>query len=430
MHAIGNWLIETWKMNEAMAPWLLFGFAMSGLLHSFLPMGWIRKHLAREGMGSVVKAALIGTPLPFCSCGVIPISNWLRREGASKGATMSFLVSTPTTGLDSILATLAMMGTMFAIARPVVAIISGIAVGFIVSRISTNHVSHPVAVKDACCAGSCCDDDHEQNGELPSVIRVRATTMIGKLREAVEYGFVELVADLAKWLLLGLFVGGAISAFLPANFMESAGSLGRVGSYFVVILLGIPLYTCATGSIPIAAALVAKGVTPGAALVFLIVGPATNAATIAFVGGSFGKKILAVFLISVTAIGIAAGVTLDVFIPEFSFSHTAHHHGSDSLDWVSTIAAVVLAALIIPHAWRKVRTTFSHKAKQGASMVLHIPSISCGNCARHIDKAARSITGVESVLVDIATKRVEISGSFNQQALVAKLVEEGYPPAV
>ena len=261
---------------------------------------------------------------------------------------------------------------------------------------------------------------------------MHAHTLVGRLREAVEYGFVELVEDLAKWLVLGLFIGGAISAFVPANLFAHAGTMGWVGSYVAVLLLSIPLYTCATGSIPIAAALVAKGVSPGAALVFLILGPATNMATIAFVGGTMGKKILAVFLVTVTAIALAAGVAIDIFAPKISMGAMMHQHGSEQFGWFTVLAAIVLAVLLLPPALRKLRDslplhTSSHH--QGASMVLTIPSISRSNCARHIDKAAHTIPGVESVQIDIATKRVEISGTFDQSALVAALNEEGYPPA-
>lgn len=423
MNYLVSWLFETWKMAEAMAPWLLFGFAVSGLLHSFLPLGWIRTHLANNGLSGVVKAALIGTPLPICSCGVIPVANWLRKEGASRGATMSFLVSTPVTGVDSILATLAMMGGLFAGIRPVVAMVSGIAIGLVVSRMRVagkESLQNPVSTcTDGCSSGPA--------GEMPSQLKVRAKTVPGRFREAFEYGFVELVADVAKWLLLGLVVGGAISAFVPGDLLPGAGKFGIIGSYFLVLVIGVPLYVCATGSIPIAAALVAKGISPGAALVFLIAGPATNVATIAFVGGTFGKRVLAVYLGGIAGIGLLAGILLDVFAPQVVIGHLHHHHGvDDPYAWISTLSAILLTALLLRPILGKIR--FRKKESAMPQVTLTIPSITCGNCARHVDKIGRSVSGVIDVNVDVATKTAVFTGAFDANALKEKLAEDGYPP--
>jgi uncharacterized membrane protein YraQ (UPF0718 family)/copper chaperone CopZ len=426
MDFVGTWLIETFRMAEAMAPWLLFGFAMSGLLHSFLPGGWIQRHLAQDGPAGVIKAALVGTPLPICSCGVIPVAKWIRKEGASRGSTMSFLVSTPETGVDSILATLALMGPLFAGIRPLVAMISGVTVGLLVGTDKSKTLAQPNSPSS--CEDGCCGPTAE--GEIPSQLRVKAKTFSGRLREAVEYGFSELVADVTQWLLIGLLVGGAISAFVPIGFLNGIGTLGLVGSYIAVLLLGVPLYVCATGSIPIAAALVAKGVSPGAALVFLIVGPATNVATIAFVGGSFGKRVLAIYLGGISLIAVAAGVLLDVFAPAISLGHAHHQHGSEgSWAWVSTLSAVALMLLMFPHIWTKLKKILQTKKEPlVAETILNIPSISCGNCARHIEKIGKSVPGVELVRVDVANKTAYITGTFDDATLRLKLAEDGYPP--
>jgi uncharacterized membrane protein YraQ (UPF0718 family)/copper chaperone CopZ len=414
-------------MAEAMAPWLLFGFAASGLLHSFLPLGWIRTHLSQDGLTGVMKAALIGTPLPICSCGVIPVANWLRKEGASRGATMSFLVSTPVTGVDSILATLAMMGGLFAGIRPLVAMISGVLIGFIVSRMRpSRRASEVFSVSTKSCADGC-NTVPSAPDEMPAQLKVRAKTFRGRLREALDYGFVELVADIAKWLVIGLAVGGAISAFVPSDFLANAGYWDLAASYFFVLIIGIPLYVCATGSIPIAAALVAKGVSPGAALIFLIAGPATNVATIAFVNGTFGKRVLAVYLGGIAGVGLLAGLLLDLFAPQIILGAVQHHHGGDDpFAWVATASAVVLCVLLIPFFLQKLH--FHPKETAMPQTTLSLPSISCGNCARHVDKIGRSIFGIQNVNVDIVSKTATFTGTFDADALKQKLAEEGYPP--
>lgn len=406
------WLLESWKMTQEMAPWLLLGFLVSGILHSFLPQGWISKHLSNSGFKGVLKAALVGAPLPLCSCGVIPVTRWLRKEGASRSSSLSFLVATPETGVDSILATLALMGPVFGILRPSLAILSAIAIGILAMRFLGN------------------DDSQMENSEpMPSQLMVRSTTFLAKIRESFSYGFRELFDDVAKWLLIGLLVGGAISAFVPSTLVQSAGNWGLIGSYLAVIALGVPLYVCATGSIPIAAALMAKGISPGAVLVFLLVGPATNVATIAFVKGSFGKKALTLYLTSIIGIAFLAGIILDVFSPHLFTHHSMHQHTMEGTTFLPTLAGIALLLLFIPIAADKIQKIISSFTRKPTmeSMTFNIPNMNCQNCARHVDKAARSISGVESITIDIPTRKVQVEGIFDLKALQEKLKEEGYP---
>lgn len=421
-----SWVVESGNMAVAMAPWLLFGFAVSGLLHSFMPVGWIRRHLAKDGLAGIVKAALVGAPLPICSCGVIPVARWLRKEGASRGSTVSFLVATPETGVDSIVATMAMMGGVFAGVRPAVAVVAGIFAGVLVARFARDH--EPLPVAPACTDGCCADTP---DGEVPNNLKVRAKGFVPRLVEAMHYGFVELVEDVAKWLLLGLLVGGAITAFVPNDFLAGAGKWGLAGSYLVMLGVGIPLYVCATGSIPIAAALIAKGVSPGAALVFLLVGPATNVATIAFVGGTFGRRAVALYLASIASVAVVAGLIFDVLVPGFTLPHAHHQHGAESFAFWEILLGAALILLLLPALFRWLRTKFTHSAPQEKTMpnmLYHIPAMTCGNCARHVEKAAKKVPGVASVQVDIAAKTARFEGVFDPKALESVLSEEGYPP--
>lgn len=407
------WLVESWKMTVAMAPWLLLGLLVSGILHTFLPMHWIRHHLADTGWKGTLKAALVGTPLPLCSCGVIPVAKWLRKEGASRNSTLSFLVATPETGVDSILATIAMLGPVFGVLRPSIAIVSGIAIGLLASRLLRKEQDQI----DAC-------------APLPNPLRIVKRSGMQKIVEVFQYGFGELFEDVAKWLLVGLLAGGAISAFVPAHWVSDAGAWGHWGSYVLVIALGVPLYVCATGSIPIAAALMAKGIAPGAALVFLVVGPATNVATIAFVQGNFGRKTLLLYLGSIVSVALLAGISLDLLAPHLNVASLAHIHHQES-STIDLALGTFLALLFVPFLFKRARVLIPQKSfPQGESMsseTLLVPGMTCQNCVRHVDKAAKSIPGVEGVQIDLTTHQVVVQGIFDLQALKKKLDEEGYP---
>ncbi|HSQ41292.1 MAG TPA: SO_0444 family Cu/Zn efflux transporter [Fibrobacteraceae bacterium] len=424
MFSLWLWLEESWHMAEAMAPWLLLGFLVSGLLHSFLPRGWIRRHLSQDGFRGVWKAAWMGAPLPLCSCGVIPVARWLRKEGASRSSTMSFLVATPETGVDSILATLALLGPLFAVVRPTIAIVSALLLGWLVSRLVFAHQD----VEDA--RTECADGCVSSSG-TPGVLRTTSGSLKQRFGASLRYGFQELLEDVAPWLTIGLLVGGAISAWVPADFLVEAGAWGVWGSYAAALLLGIPLYVCATGSIPIAAALMAKGVSPGAALVFLMVGPATNMATIAFVGGQFGKRVLALYLSVIAGVAVFMGNGLDLISGWWPQSF-----GTPAVDpashwaWVHALLGLLLLALLIPVWFRRISRLFPRRARfQSASVSWEIPGVSCGNCARHVEKAARQVPGVESVQVNIPQKRAIFQGSFDVGILRQALTDAGYPPA-
>ena len=215
-------------------------------------------------MWPVIKASLLGVPLPLCSCGVIPVAASLRRHGASRGATTAFLLSTPQTGVDSIVVTYSLMGGLFALIRPVVAFITGLVGGWLVDALAGQDYGNATGVNpSAPCAGECC------------ALSVRRQN---RLVRALHYGFVTLPRDIGKALVVGLIISGVIAAFVPDDFFAGVFGTGLVGM-LIMMAVGMPLYVCATGSVPVAAALMMKGVSPGAALVFLMTGPATNAAT-------------------------------------------------------------------------------------------------------------------------------------------------------
>lgn len=299
------------------SPFVLLGFAIAGLLHEFLPTDLIARHLGREDPRSVATAALFGAPIPLCSCGVLPAAAALRKKGAGRAPTMAFLVSTPETGVDSIALTYGLLGGIMAIVRPIVAVVTA----FVAGLLSLVLPGRDAPVDDVA-EGELPFHAHEQDvapGPEGDGERSEADAPDGsvpgfslRLRRATHYAFVTLLDDLAFWLLIGLVSTGILSAALPDGFFSTALGLDRgLLPMLLVIVAGIPLYLCASASTPVAAALVTKGLSPGAALVFLLVGPATNAATVAVVGRLLGRRQLRIYLASIIGVALVAGLALD-----------------------------------------------------------------------------------------------------------------------
>jgi len=286
---------ESWRLFADSAPYLLFGFLAAGLLHGFVSTEAVGRHLGRGRLGSVVKAALFGIPLPLCSCGVLPAALGLRKKGASKGATVSFLVSTPETGVDSIALTYALMDPLMTLARPVAAFVTAVLAG-----VAENFLGRQEAPAEPSRLPCGCPEE-----PLPSGAGLSA-----RVREGLRYAFGDLLGDLALWLAVGFLLAGLISVLVPDTFIQAHLGAG-VLPLFVMLAVGIPLYMCATASTPIAAALILKGLSPGAALVFLLAGPATNVASLTALAGTLGVRSTARYLLAISVGAVAAGFALD-----------------------------------------------------------------------------------------------------------------------
>ena len=255
---IQNLFLDIWALLCEMAPYLLLGFLLAGLMHAFIPRQVYANYLSKPNFRSVLLAALFGVPLPLCSCGVLPTAMGLRREGGSKGATVSFLIATPQTGVDSIFATYSLMGLPFAIIRPIVAFLTAILGGEMVNVF---------------------EDKDEIIVVRKTIEKEQPKSFFEKLKESLSYGFVEMMADIGKWLVVGLVVAGMITTLVPDQWFEVFKDNSLL-SILLVLCISVPMYVCATGSIPIAVALMMKGLTPGAALVLLMAGPACNVASL------------------------------------------------------------------------------------------------------------------------------------------------------
>ena len=307
-----------------MSPYLLFGFFAAGLLSVLISPAVVERHLGGSGFWPLLKASAFGVPLPLCSCGVIPVSMSLNKHGASKGATISFLLSTPQTGVDSILVTYSLLGPVFAVFRPLAALVTGLIGGSAVEIFK--HKSAESAGQT--CTDSCCDEKEQK----PKIVR------------ALHHGFVTLPGDIGKAMLAGLIVASLISAVVPEDFFAPFLG-GGILAMVVMMVLGIPVYVCATASVPVAAALIAKGVSPGAAMVFLMTGPATNAAAFMTIWAGLGKRTAISYILTVGLTAIGAGVLLDHLAVGMDLDITGSA-GWMLPGYVKNISAVLLFAVL------------------------------------------------------------------------------------
>ncbi len=303
---MGAFFAELVHLTLETAPWLLIGFLAAGVIKVALPVGRIYAHLGGDDLPSVFRASLYGIPLPLCSCSVLPTAQALKDGGAGKGATAAFLVSTPETGVDSISVTWALIDPIMTVVRPVVAfvtaLVTGSAVNLLVRRGWDSAATADADPGDTAedCGDALCADECAEPDAAP----------VSRTRAALHYAFVTLLDDLTPWLAAGLAVSALISVLTPDSFFVDAVPGGLL-SMLLMAVVAAPLYICATASTPIAATLIAKGLEPGAALVFLLVGPATNVATLLIVGRMLGRRTLAVYLAGIAGTALVAGALVN-----------------------------------------------------------------------------------------------------------------------
>jgi len=405
-----NVLHEIWALVNEMSPYLLLGFFIAGLLHVFVPANLYQRYLGKNDFRSVVWAALIGVPLPLCSCGVIPTAMSLRKEGASKGATTSFLIATPQTGVDSILATASLLGIPFAILRPVAALVTALFGGELVT-LATRHEPN--------------ESTRHHKEEKTKV------SFWKKCLEALKYGFVEMIEDIGKWLVIGLIVAGLITVFVPDDFfLRFAGT--PIVSMLVVLAISIPMYVCATGSIPIAVALMLKGITPGAALVLLMAGPASNMASILVIRKGLGKKTLWVYLLSITLGAIAFGLGVDYLLPrEWFTSHLVQTHAC--CHTTPALFSVVLCCLLVYALVMRFVPGHQHEHEHEhendtvmETRTFKVDGMMCNHCRANVEKTLQSLQGVEEVTVDLASGTATVKGDATDEAIIEAIVGIGY----
>ena len=354
-------LRESWHLLQGAAIYVIFGILVAGMLRIFLSPGTVARHLGQGKFSSVFKASLLGIPIPLCSCGVLPAAASLRKQGANKGATTAFLISTPESGVDSVALTYALLDPVMTVARPIAAFAGATAAGLSENFLTKGEeeiqaepdLSCPV---DGCCDGrECPPEDHSSHHSFSE-----------KVRAGLAYALNDLWNDIAVWFLLGIVLAGLITALVPADLLTRYLG-GGLPSMLIMLAAGIPLYICATASTPIAAALILKGVSPGAALVFLLVGPATNITSLTVLLGILGKRATAIYLTVISLSAVIFGLVLDQVYTILGISARAIAGQATEVipPWVQVGSALVILALSIRPVYHALRS----KLVRGATVV-------------------------------------------------------------
>lgn len=429
---------EILQLINEMSPYLLLGFLLAGLMHAFIPGRLYTHYLADGSWRSVIYAALIGVPLPLCSCGVIPTAMSMRKEGASKGATVSFLIATPQTGVDSIFATYSLLGLPFAVIRPIVAFITALVGGQLINTFDKETKTETATTEPTdvhTCDDDCyCGTEHE----------AAHTSIAQKLVEALRYGFIEMMGDIGKWLVIGLIIAGLITVFIPQEFFATFAD-NSLMSILLVLCVSIPMYVCATGSIPIAVALMMKGLTPGAALVLLMAGPAANAASIIIINKVLGRKTLLIYLASITAGAILFAFGIDTLLPREWFTPKMASMDADCCteptSWFNIGCTILLALLLlyslIAHMTGKAHHHHNHthghtetSTNSNNTMQIHIEGMNCSHCAHSAETAIKGVAGVEDATVSLADKRATVTGTAEAAEIISAIESIGFKATI
>ena len=392
-----------------MAPYLLLGFFVAGVLHVFVPQRFYANYLSRNNKLSVLWAALLGVPLPLCSCGVIPTAIGLRNEKASKGAIASFLIATPQTGIDSILATFSLMGLGFAIIRPVAALITGVCGGLLVNRL----------VRDD---DSCSLEEKSQTSNLKPQ---------SKLWRVLKYGYYDILRDIGLRLIIGLIVAALIQVAVPDEFFLSFGSQPLL-QMLVILIIAIPMYICSTGSIPVAAALIMKGLSPGAALVMLMAGPAVNLASILVVHKSMGRRFTWIYLLTIVVFSVLFGLLLNATEQLSIFNYQLSINGACCMtsalpSTFKLICATVLTLLIIFALMMKLFSKFTGNKQLDPDVVVYrVEDMHCSHCEAAVVRAVENVPGVEKAKASASANTLTIKGPATEEAIRSAVEGIGY----
>jgi len=396
-------LNNLWMMINEFAPFLILGFFISGVLSVFLTVEIVQKYLGSDSVFSVFLASLLGVPLPLCSCGVIPVSAYLSKHGASKGSVTSFLISTPQTGVDSIFITYAMLGPLFAIYRPIIAFISGIVGGSLV-YFTDDKKNAQVDVE---CEDDCCNDDSKS-----------------KIYNILNYGFVKLPMDIAGPLIFGLILSSLIMVFIPSNYFNIVGS-GILGM-LIMLIVGLPTYVCATASVPIAFALNSAGFSMGAVLVFLMTGPATNITTMSVIYKILGRKNLLIYLFSIIICSIGFGVLFDFIFPGLSVEDNGYavsHILSSNLQLILSFSLVVILL-------NSLRMKYFSDNKVSISLdnnLLYIKGMTCNHCVDSVRKSLAKINGIEDININLSDGKLTYNSSIDiEKDVIDVILSLGY----
>ena len=408
---IERFFIEIWNIILQLSGPLLLGTLIAGAIHVLLPSSFIYRSLGKKGIGSVLNAALIGVPMPLCSCSVVPATVGLKQEGATDGASTSFLISTPQTGVDSILVSVSFLGWPFAIYKVVVAFVTGIIGGAIVDITDSKPAVAPnVSLHD-----------------------VNAKILHSRILEAFRYGLFDLLGMIYRWIALGIVVAAIITMAFPPGALSKIGWIGGIGGMFVMLAIALPLYVCTTGSVPIAASLIAAGMPAGTALVFLMAGPASNVATIGAIYRVFGVRVLAIYLATVSFFSMLFAWLFDWVIGPKQIA--MHHHNMDQVGWFSIVTAVLVIGIFILLTsydfMRKYRLEPKaiKEVENNMAIELDIKGMNCNHCVLTVTKALKNVPGVKKADVFLERGLAVVDGEADLISLIKSVHDAGYEAA-
>jgi len=377
-----------------LSPSLLLGLFIAGLVHLYLPDGLVHRGLNRPDLRSAARAALIGVPLPLCSCGVIPTALGLRNQGASKGATTAFMISTPQTSVDSLLVCASFLGWPFALFKLAAAFVTGMIGGTLVNRFTA-------------------PDDRPR----PESLVTAAEPNAGGLKGALRYAVFDLLAAVDLWVLAGVLAAALIATFIPTDYLAGLTWTQGIGGMLLVLAISVPLYVCTTGSVPIAASLIAAGMPTGTALVFLMAGPATNVATLGAVYRVLGTRILALYLGTVISMSILLGLGFDFLLQDAHVGWavpTGGHseHGGHSPPDIAIGSALLLSRLLAYLLGLRLKATLRtwRDPESGTDLMLKVEGMSCGHCVASVKKSLEGVAAVSAATPDLASGLVRVRG--------------------
>ena len=404
---------EMWSLCVDMAPYIILGMLVSGIISVFINSDIIFEHIGPKNFISTLKSTLFGVPLPLCSCGVIPVAATLRESGASKGSTVSFLVSTPQTGVDSVLLTYGMLGPVFALFRPVAAFVSGILSGVVINKFDEDEHHH---IRK---------EDLEKNNKLK---------LKDKIISGFKYGFISLPADIVVPLFKGLLVAAAISIFLPPDYIANHFTSNIYVQFLLMLIISIPFYVCATASIPVAVALMAKGISPGAAFIFLMAGPATNASSIAVIKNILGAKTLYFYLALISFSAISFGFIFDLFFKETAFKipNMLHHHnhGSGLGTLLGFIFIIVLINAYVSRFKQSKHVAIGNDSQNNELFIqkqIIVDGMTCGHCKESVESVVNAFDSVKKASVDLISGKVLIEGvDIEIDKIKEKIISRGF----
>ncbi len=422
MEVVKLYMAELAGLVNEMSPYLLMGFFFAGLLRVAFPTRVITRYMGGRNFRSVLNASLLGIPMPLCSCGVLPTGIGFHKNGASRGSTISFLISTPQTGVDSILATYAMLGLPLAIIRPLVALFTGVGGGLLANwsdRISARNR----------------DSGLDRPGSQQGIETITEPAPERSVRELFRYGFVELLQDISKWLIIGMLAAALLSVLIPADFFTRNVS-NEYLSMLMMLLASVPLYICATGSIPIAAVLIMKGLAPGAALVLLMAGPATNIATMAVIGNAMGKRSLWIYLVSIIGGALFFGTIVNEFIPREwitgwmvpGMSEHMHEHPAGWFQWLATgtLVLLIINGYIMKLVVRR-RNKSNEKQKMEKMGVqfytYRVEGMTCNHCKAAVENGLKKLDEITEVLADPGINQVRLQAEGLSDSRVKETIE-------